>query len=105
MVTGVLNTNSNAGIYITDEKQSKSVNVRPGQYLYLAVNDCWVPVVIQYSPQSRGWFFQNLENIDIDGLLTRDGKESRYLSGAGGKNKFFFALFGEGTDQVSCSEI
>ena len=57
MVTGVLNTNSNAGIYITDEKQSKSVNVRPGQYLYLAVNDCWVPVVIQYSPQSRGWFF------------------------------------------------
>ena len=32
MVTGVLNTNSNAGIYITDEKQSKSVNVRPGQY-------------------------------------------------------------------------
>lgn len=65
--TEVLNTNSNAGIYITDEKQSKSVNVRPGQYLYLAVNDCWVPVVIQYSPQSRGWFFQNLENIDIDG--------------------------------------
>ena len=30
MITGVLNTNSNAGIYITDEKRSKSVNVKPG---------------------------------------------------------------------------
>lgn len=67
MITGVLNTDSNAGIYITDEKQSRSVNVRPGQYLYLAVNDCWIPVVIRYSPRSHGWFFQNLENIDIDG--------------------------------------
>ena len=47
MITGVLNTNSNAGIYITDEKRSKSVNVKPGQYLYLAVNDCWIPVVIR----------------------------------------------------------
>ena len=67
MITGVLNTNSNAGIYITDEKRSKSVNVKPGQYLYLAVNDCWIPVVIRYSPRSHGWVFQNLENIDIDG--------------------------------------
>ena len=38
-----------------------------GQYLYLAVNDCWIPVVIRYSPRSHGWVFQNLENIDIDG--------------------------------------
>ena len=67
MITGVLNTDSKTGIYITDENQSRSVNVRPGQYLYLAVNDCWIPVVIRYSPRSHGWVFQNLENIDIDG--------------------------------------
>lgn len=67
MITGVLNADSNSDIYIVDEKRSKSVNVRSGQYLYLAVNDCWIPVVIRYSPQSHGWVFQNLENIDIDG--------------------------------------
>ena len=67
MITGVLNADSNSDIYIVDEKRSKSVNVRPGQYLYLAVNDCWIPVVIRYSPQSHGLVFQNLENIDIDG--------------------------------------
>ena len=67
MITGVLNTDSNAGICITDEKRSKSVNVKPGQYLYLAVNDCWIPVVICYSPRSHRWVFQKLENIYING--------------------------------------
>ena len=67
MITGVLNTDSKAGVYITDEKQSRSVNVRPGQYLYLAVNDCWISGISRYFPRSHGWVFQNLENIDVDG--------------------------------------
>lgn len=67
MIKGVLNTNPKTGIYITDEERSKSVNIRSGQYLYLAVNDSWIPVIIRFSPRSHGWFFQNLENIDVDG--------------------------------------
>ncbi len=67
MITGVLNTDSNAGIYITDEEKSKSVNIRSGQYLYLSVRDCWIPVVIRFSPRSHGWVFQNLEGINVDG--------------------------------------
>ena len=67
MITGVLNTDSKSGICITDEQRAESVNIRSGQCLYLAVNDCWVPVIIRFSPRSHGWFFQNLENIEVDG--------------------------------------
>ncbi len=67
MIKGVLNTNPKTGIYVTDEERSESVNIRSGQYLYLAVNDCWIPVIIRFSPRSHGWFFQNLENVAVDG--------------------------------------
>ena len=66
MITGVLNTDSNR-IYITDEKKSQNVSVRSGQYLYLSISDCWIRVVIRFSPQSHGWVFQNLENINVIG--------------------------------------
>ena len=62
MVTGVLNTDPKAGIYITDD-----INVRSGQYLYLSIRDCWIPVIVRYSPRSQEWVFQNLENINVNG--------------------------------------
>lgn len=67
MIKGVLSVSSGAGVYITDEKQSRCVSVRPGQYLYLSVNGCWIPVIIRYSSRLHSWVFQNLENIDVDG--------------------------------------
>lgn len=67
MVTGVLNTDPKAGIYITDDKKSRNINVRSGQYLYLSIRDCWIPVIVRYSPRSQEWVFQNLENINVNG--------------------------------------
>ena len=67
MIKGVLNTDSKSGIYITDAERAENVNVRSGQCLYLAVHDCWVPVIIRFSPRSHGWFFQDLEDVDVDG--------------------------------------
>ena len=57
MVTGVLNTDPKAGIYITDDKKSRNINVRSGQYLYLSIRDCWIPVIVRYSPRSSGMGF------------------------------------------------
>ncbi len=67
MITGRLSTDSSADVYITDDKRLQNISVRSGQYLYLSVRGCWIPVVIRYSPQSRHWFFQNLENINVNG--------------------------------------
>ena len=35
--------------------------------LYLSVHDCWIPVVIRFSPEIGDWVFQNLENVNVNG--------------------------------------
>lgn len=75
MITGVLNTNTNQDAYIASGNQSGNVHVSSGQYLYLAVQGSWIPVIIRFSPQSGDWFFQNLENINVHGqkvMIKRD---------------------------------
>lgn len=67
MITGVLKTGSGSDIYITGEGIPNIISVRSGQYLYLAVRGSWIPVIIKYSPQTGGWVFQNLENINVNG--------------------------------------
>lgn len=67
MITGILNTESGSNVYIRDEKKSNNVSIHSGQYLYLSVSDCWIPVVIRFSPESHSWVFQNLENINVNG--------------------------------------
>ncbi|MCC2255833.1 hypothetical protein LKD70_15680 [Ruminococcus sp. CLA-AA-H200] len=67
MITGVLNTGNDAGIYVKDEKRARNINLRSGQYLYLSVRDCWIPVIVRYSTQKQEWEFQNLENINVNG--------------------------------------
>ena len=67
MITGVLKTGSGSDIYITGDNTPNNISVRSGQYLYLAVRDCWIPVIIRYSPQTGDWVFQNLENINVNG--------------------------------------
>ena len=67
MVTGILNAGSNSDVYIRDNRKFNNISVRSGQYLYLAVHDCWIPVIIRFSPESKSWVFQNLENINVNG--------------------------------------
>ena len=67
MVTGILNAGSDSDVYITDDRKFNNISVRSGQYLYLAVHDCWIPVIIRFSSESKSWVFQNLENINVNG--------------------------------------
>ena len=67
MVTGVLSAGSGSDVYIRDDKHFNNVSVRSGQYLYLSVHDCWIPVIIRFSPESKSWVFQNLEDINVNG--------------------------------------
>src|SRR5699024_11745605 len=67
MITGTLNAKSGTEMYITDDKKLQNISVRSGQYLYLSVHDCWIPVVIRFSPEIGDWIFQNLENINVNG--------------------------------------
>ena len=67
MVTGILNARSDSDVYIRDDRKFNNTSVRSGQYLYLAVHDSWIPVIIRFSSESKSWVFQNLENINVNG--------------------------------------
>lgn len=67
MITGTLNEDSTSGVYIKDDEKPRIISVTSGQYLYLSVHGCWIPVVIRFSPQTGHWVFENLENINING--------------------------------------
>ncbi len=67
MVTGILSAGSDSDVYIRDDRKFSNVSVRSGQYLYLSVHDCWIPVIIRFSLESKSWVFQNLENINVNG--------------------------------------
>lgn len=67
MITGTLQAKPGTGIYITDDKKDQNISVKSGQYLYLSVLDCWIPVVIRFSPETGSWIFQDLENINVNG--------------------------------------
>lgn len=67
MITGRINSGDNSELYILDDQRQKNVNLHSGQYLYLSVNESWIPVVISFSPNSRRWVFQNLEDLDVNG--------------------------------------
>ena len=45
MVTGILSAGSDSDVYIRDDRKFNNVSVRSGQYLYLSVHDCWIPVL------------------------------------------------------------
>ena len=72
MITGTLNAKSGTEMYITDDRKLQNISVRSGQYLYLSVHGCWIPVVIRFSPEIGDWVFQNLENISVNGKLWQD---------------------------------
>ncbi|MBM6750958.1 hypothetical protein H6A65_05535 [Mediterraneibacter glycyrrhizinilyticus] len=67
MVTGTLRAAPDTGIYITDDNKPQNISIKPGQFLYLSVRDCWIPVVIEYSPYVGNWVFQNLESVKVNG--------------------------------------
>lgn len=38
-----------------------------GQYLYLNVENIWVPVIIKFSDKERKWTFEHLDDIEVAG--------------------------------------
>lgn len=38
-----------------------------GQYLYLNVDNIWVPVIIKFSDKERRWSFEHLDDIEVAG--------------------------------------
>lgn len=67
MITGILNAESVSDVYIVSDKQTDNISVHSGQYLYLSVHGCWIPVIIRYSDELKSWVFQNLEDIKVNG--------------------------------------
>lgn len=67
MITGILSAGSDSDVYIRDDQKSSNVSLKSGQYLYLSVRGCWIPVIIRFSTESNSWVFQNLENINVNG--------------------------------------
>lgn len=67
MITGILNTSPKQGAFIAAGEPYTVIPLSSGQYVYLSVHGSWIPVIIRYSPESGGWFFQNLENVNVSG--------------------------------------
>ena len=49
------------------EQQNGEVEVASGQYVYLKVENCWIPVVVRYSARRKKWYFKYLEEIPVCG--------------------------------------
>ena len=39
------------------EQQNGEVEMASGQYVYLKVENCWIPVVVRYSARRKKWYF------------------------------------------------
>ena len=44
------------------EQQNGEVEVASGQYVYLKVENCWIPVVVRYSARRKKWCFKSRGN-------------------------------------------
>ena len=64
MTQGVLNIYQDE-IYIIND--TKRVPLQSGQYVYLIVQDCRIPVIVCHSAETGKWCFRNLEGIEING--------------------------------------
>lgn len=64
MTEGVLSIQKN-NIYVSGE--SGNVPVCSGQYMYLNIQECWVPVIIAHSDKTGKWYFRYLENLKVNG--------------------------------------
>ena len=49
------------------EQQNGEVEVASGQYVYLKVENCWIPVGVRYSARRKKWYFKYLEEIPVCG--------------------------------------
>ena len=67
MITGILKATPDTGVYIADDQKPQKISIKPGQYLYLSVHDCWIPAVVEYSPHIGTWAFHNLGNVKVHG--------------------------------------
>lgn len=65
------------------EQQNGEVEVASGQYVYLKVENCWIPVVVRYSARRKKWYFKYLE--EIPGLRAEGAAE-----GVAGKGRFTY---------------
>ena len=64
MMQGVLNVYRDNVYIVTDTKKEP---LHSGQYVYLIVHGCWIPVIVRHSAETGKWCFQHLEEIEING--------------------------------------
>jgi hypothetical protein len=67
IIVGVLRINGEKGIYIDVKERAKRIFIKAGQYLYMNIYNCWIPVIVQYSEKMHRWFFKNLEGVNVAG--------------------------------------
>ena len=80
---GVLHVNRENKIFLDNRAEHKKVNLTSGQYIYFKVKNCWVPVVVKYSPEYDRWYFCYMENINIDGkkAMIKDPDQAELTTG------------------------
>lgn len=80
---GVLHINRENKIFLDSRADHKKVNLTSGQYIYFKVKNCWVPVVVKYSPEYDRWYFCYMENINIDGkkAMIKDPDQAELTAG------------------------
>ena len=49
------------------EQQNGEVEVASGQYVYLKVENCWIPVVVRYSARRKKWYFKLMNYLGVLG--------------------------------------
>ena len=64
------------------EQQNGEVEVASGQYVYLKVENCWIPVVVRYSARRKKWYFKYLEEIPV--------RAEGAAEGVAGKGRFTY---------------
>lgn len=58
--------NNESRLIFVDHESRKNWFIFPGQYVYLSVEDARIPVLIQYSPRKKKWYFAGLPEMEVD---------------------------------------
>ena len=58
--------NNESRLIFVDHESRKKWVIFPGQYVYLSVEDARIPVLVQYSPRKKKWYFAGLPEMEVD---------------------------------------
>ena len=58
--------NNESRLIFVDRESRKNWFIFPGQYVHLSVEDARIPVLVQYSPRKKKWYFAGLPEMEVD---------------------------------------